>query len=232
LPEGSAAALICLGDMPLVTGRMLDRIIASYDPDEGRSIVTPVHWAQPGNPMLWDRRYFSEMATLTGDGGARGLLARHAEQVAEVEIGDEAVLRDFDDVESLAGLPEGLRAEGGIALPDWLAPGAALHPQRAAIDVEQGFLLLDLGRLLLADADELADHLHVETRTFCLGVDVLDVAAQRLTLLLQPLDALDQAAQPVGGDAAGLGRLGGDAAGFGRVRAGGIGGDVVHALSP
>ena len=79
-----------------------------------------------------------------------------------------------------------------------------LHPQRAAVDVEQGLLLLHVGGFLLADADELAQHLHVEAGRFGLGIDVLDVAAERLAFFFQPLDALDQAAQAVGGDPAGF----------------------------
>jgi molybdenum cofactor cytidylyltransferase len=109
LPESAAAALVCLGDMPLVTGRMIDRIVAAYDPDEGRSIVVPTYQGKIGNPILWDRRYIPEILQLSGDGGARILLQKHMEQVAEVEIGDDAVLRDFDTVDSLATLPERMR---------------------------------------------------------------------------------------------------------------------------
>jgi molybdenum cofactor cytidylyltransferase len=53
---------------------------------------------------LWGRVFFPEIMKLTGDTGARVLFDRHPEQVAEVEIGDDAVLRDFDTVESLATL--------------------------------------------------------------------------------------------------------------------------------
>jgi molybdenum cofactor cytidylyltransferase len=109
VPESAAAAIVCLGDMPLVTGRIIDRLIAAYDADEGRAIVVPTHQGRAGNPVLWDRRYFPEILELTGDGGARGLLRRHLEQVAEVDVGDDAVLRDFDTVDSLATLPQRLR---------------------------------------------------------------------------------------------------------------------------
>ena len=105
VPEDAGAALVCLGDMPLVTGAMMDRLIEAYDPDEGRSVVAPTCRGKVGNPVLWDRRFFPDMAGLTGDTGARPLLERHAEHVALVELGDDAVLRDFDTVESLAGLP-------------------------------------------------------------------------------------------------------------------------------
>lgn len=109
LPPDVPAVLVCLGDMPLVTGRMLDRLIAAWDPDEGRSIVVPTHRGKTGNPVLWDREYFAEILALSGDAGARALLDRHAEQVAEVEMDDDAVLRDFDTVESLTTLPQRLR---------------------------------------------------------------------------------------------------------------------------
>ena len=113
VPEGCAAALVCLGDMPLVTGAMIDQLIEAYDPGEGRAIVVPTYRGRAGNPVLWDRRFFAEIAALTGDQGARALLARHADWVAEVELGSDAVLRDFDTVESLATLPGHLHPDGG-----------------------------------------------------------------------------------------------------------------------
>jgi molybdenum cofactor cytidylyltransferase len=112
LGEDVAAAIVCLGDMPLVTGRIIDRLLAAYDPDEGRCIVVPTHGQKPGNPILWDRRYFPEILALSGDSGARSLLKRHMENVAEVEIGEDSVLRDFDTVESLDTLPARMRPEG------------------------------------------------------------------------------------------------------------------------
>jgi molybdenum cofactor cytidylyltransferase len=111
VPEDCAAALVCLGDMPLVTGRMIDRLLANYDPDEGRLIVLPTFRGKQGNPMLWDRRFFPEILEIAGDSGARFLLGKHIEAVAEVEMADDAVLRDFDTTDSLATLPQRMRPE-------------------------------------------------------------------------------------------------------------------------
>ena len=47
--------------------------------------------------------------------------------------------------------------------------------------------------VLLADRDDLAQDLGVEAVGLGLGIDFLDVAGDRLLLLLQPLDALDEA---------------------------------------
>jgi molybdenum cofactor cytidylyltransferase len=112
VPPECAGAIVCLGDMPLVTGRMIDRLLSMYDPEEGRSIVLPTYRGKQGNPMIWDRKYFSEILAIAGDSGARFLVGKHAEQVAEVEMADDAVLRDFDTTESLATLPPKMRPEG------------------------------------------------------------------------------------------------------------------------
>ncbi len=108
VPAEATGVVVCLGDMPLVTGRMIDRLIESYDADEGRLIVAPTGHGKLGNPVLWDRRFFADIMGLSGDMGARKLLERHAESVVMVESGDP-VLRDFDTVESLAELPEHMR---------------------------------------------------------------------------------------------------------------------------
>ena len=100
VPAAAAGALVMLGDMPLVTGPTIDRMIDLFDPDEGRTIVVPTHDGQHGNPVLWDRRHFPAMMALTGDRGARALLHQHPEAIAELPA-DAAVLRDFDTPESL-----------------------------------------------------------------------------------------------------------------------------------
>jgi molybdenum cofactor cytidylyltransferase len=112
VPEECAAAVVCLGDMPLVTGRMIDRLLSVYDPDEGRLIVLPTYRGKQGNPMLWDREFFPEIMGVSGDSGARFLVGQHIEAVAEVEMAEDAVLRDFDTTESLSTLPHRLRPEG------------------------------------------------------------------------------------------------------------------------
>jgi molybdenum cofactor cytidylyltransferase len=112
VPPDCAAAVVCLGDMPLVTGRMIDRLLAAYDPTEGRRIVLPTFRGKQGNPMLWDREFFPEILQISGDSGARFLVGKHIEAVAEIEMADDAVLRDFDTTESLATLPARLRPEG------------------------------------------------------------------------------------------------------------------------
>jgi molybdenum cofactor cytidylyltransferase len=109
LPGDLDGALICLGDMPLVTGRHIDRLIAAFNPLEGRAIIVPTRHGKRGNPVLWASRFFPEMAQLAGDVGARHLLGEHAELVAEVEMNDDAVLVDIDTPEALDALRRGAK---------------------------------------------------------------------------------------------------------------------------
>jgi molybdenum cofactor cytidylyltransferase len=104
LPDDSDAALVLLGDMPKVSSAHLDRLIAAFNPDEGREICVPTYRAKRGNPVLWARRFFAEMMALEGDTGARTLIGTHAEVVGEVEMGDDGVLIDVDTPDALAAL--------------------------------------------------------------------------------------------------------------------------------
>jgi molybdenum cofactor cytidylyltransferase len=104
LPGDLDGALVCLGDMPLVAGRHLDRLIAAFNPLEGRAIVVPIRHGKRGNPVLWASRFFPAMAQLAGDVGAKHLIGEHAELVAEVEMDDDAVLVDIDTPEALDAL--------------------------------------------------------------------------------------------------------------------------------
>jgi molybdenum cofactor cytidylyltransferase len=105
LPEDAEGFLVCLGDMPLVSGPMLDRLIAAFDPEEGRAIVMPTFRGKQGNPMLWSREFLAEMASITGDVGARHLVGKHADRMVEVEMADDAVLKDFDTTDALKAVP-------------------------------------------------------------------------------------------------------------------------------
>ena len=104
LPADADGVAIFLGDMPLVTPEIIGRLIAAFDPGEGRVICVPVHEGRRGNPVLWGRRFLAEMQRLDGDEGARRLLGVHADEVREVDAGSDAIHRDFDTPESLSHL--------------------------------------------------------------------------------------------------------------------------------
>jgi len=102
VPGGAGAALVMLGDMPLVGPQILDALLDAFDPDAGRLIVLPVADGRRGNPVLWDRRFFDALAKLEGDVGARHLIAAHAEAVVEIEVEGPGAFLDVDTPEALS----------------------------------------------------------------------------------------------------------------------------------
>ncbi|MBP5855382.1 molybdopterin-binding/glycosyltransferase family 2 protein [Marivibrio halodurans] len=102
LPEAVDGVVVCLGDMPRVTHRAIDRLIAAFDPTEGRAICVPTYRGKRGNPVLFARRFFAEMQDLAGDAGAKTLIGAYEDQVVEVEMDDDSVLNDIDTPEALA----------------------------------------------------------------------------------------------------------------------------------
>jgi molybdenum cofactor cytidylyltransferase len=101
VPESADGAVICLGDMPLIDARLIDRLIEAFAPDRGNLIAVPVADGRRGNPVLWSRRFFKELMTLDGDIGARHLIAKHAEAVAEVPVEGNSAFLDIDTPQAL-----------------------------------------------------------------------------------------------------------------------------------
>ena len=106
LPDDVDGVVVCLGDMPLIAGRDLDRLIAAFNPLEGRAIVVPTRRGKRGNPILWSRQFFPEMMALSGDSGARKLIEEHADLVAEIEMDTDGIFIDIDTPQALAELRE------------------------------------------------------------------------------------------------------------------------------
>ncbi|MBT4428614.1 MAG: NTP transferase domain-containing protein [Rhodospirillaceae bacterium] len=111
LPADSAAALICLGDMPHVDAALISRLIEGFDPARGHAICVPTYKGKRGNPVLWAARYFPAMKNLSGDVGARHLIGEHSDAVREIECGDPAVTFDVDTPEALKSLNKAAEAD-------------------------------------------------------------------------------------------------------------------------
>ena len=107
VPEGYDGAVVCLGDMPLIDAGLIDRLIDGFAPDRGNLIVVPVSDGRRGNPVLWSRRFFKELMTLDGDVGARHLIAKHTEAVAEVPVDGEGAFLDIDTPQALEAARRG-----------------------------------------------------------------------------------------------------------------------------
>jgi molybdenum cofactor cytidylyltransferase len=101
VPPQADGAIICLGDMPQVDSGLINKLLAAFDPERGALVVVPSIDGKRGNPVVWSRRFFNELMSITGDVGARHLIGQYAEAVVEVPLKGEAALTDVDTPESL-----------------------------------------------------------------------------------------------------------------------------------
>jgi molybdenum cofactor cytidylyltransferase len=89
------AVVVLLGDQPLVRGRAVARVVEAWRAGAG-PVVTATYGGRPGHPKLFDRRLLPDLLRLTGDTGARDLVAAHPDRVHRVEVGDLGDDADID----------------------------------------------------------------------------------------------------------------------------------------
>jgi len=85
--------LIALADMPWINPATFMRVCAAVS---AGTICQPVYRGQGGLPVGFGRQFFSELAQLQGDSGARGVVERHSDHVIRVELEDPGILQDID----------------------------------------------------------------------------------------------------------------------------------------
>ncbi len=95
-------AVVCLGDMPRVSASLVNKLIAAFNPLEGRGVCVPTYDGKRGNPVLWPAELFSAMRKISGDVGARHIIGENEEMVCEVPVEDDAILIDIDTVQALS----------------------------------------------------------------------------------------------------------------------------------
>lgn len=95
LPAATEAALVVLGDQPMVGPAIIDALLQAYA-GSPRGLIAPVYRGRRGNPVLIDRRYFAELLALPPEAAPRALLQRHAGDIHYVEFDDDAILHDLD----------------------------------------------------------------------------------------------------------------------------------------
>ena len=93
------AALIALGDQPLISGELLNRLIETYLTGE-KKIVAPLYQGRRGNPVLFDARFFPELMEVSGDEGGRSVIQRHSQDISTIEVDDIKVGYDVDTWET------------------------------------------------------------------------------------------------------------------------------------
>jgi molybdenum cofactor cytidylyltransferase len=103
LPPNARAAIILLGDMPLVSASLMDALVAGWHERGEPAALVPTLNGRRGNPVVISRALQPEIETLSGDVGA-GPVLRGRPDVVEWPTADEAVVRDIDTREEFSKL--------------------------------------------------------------------------------------------------------------------------------
>jgi molybdenum cofactor cytidylyltransferase len=92
------AYLLVLGDQPFVPYQVIDRLLKEFENCK-QSIIIPSFAGRRGHPLIFAARFQKQLLSLTGDVGARGIIASHEANVVEVPVESAGILLDIDTQE-------------------------------------------------------------------------------------------------------------------------------------
>ena len=99
LPPEAEAVAIFLGDMPDVSSTEADAVLDAVQ--AGAPAARLRHPDGPAHPTAFGRGLFSQLALLSGDQGARGILAELGDTVAEIASDRSGAVFDVDTPDDL-----------------------------------------------------------------------------------------------------------------------------------
>jgi molybdenum cofactor cytidylyltransferase len=101
LPAGATEGLIvCPVDHPLISNFLVAQLIQEFDSAE-KQIVLPTYGRKRGHPVIFRASLYKELLAASPLVGAREVVWAHAQDVGEVETGEEGVVLNLNDPETL-----------------------------------------------------------------------------------------------------------------------------------
>jgi molybdenum cofactor cytidylyltransferase len=94
------AWVIALADMPWIEVATIQRVADTLE--GGAELVAASYQGVRGHPVGFSRRYYGELAALTGDEGAKPLLRSHERALQLIDTNDAGISRDIDTPGDLA----------------------------------------------------------------------------------------------------------------------------------
>ena len=93
--------LVALADMPWIRSESIALVVDALD--KGAGLVASSYRGVRRHPVGFSRRYYGELAALSGDEGAKSLVRAHETELQLLDIDDAGIARDVDTREDLAG---------------------------------------------------------------------------------------------------------------------------------
>jgi len=86
--------VVALADMPWILPATIASVAAAVR--AGALVAAPFHGGARGHPVGFGRACRDELAALTGDVGAKPIVAAHAAALTRIDVDDFGILRDVD----------------------------------------------------------------------------------------------------------------------------------------
>ena len=91
--DGADAYVVALADMPWIAAESIRRVVAALE--SGSALVVPRYRQQRGHPVGFGSAHRDALLALSGDSGARSLIAS-ATDIHWIDVDDPGVVRDID----------------------------------------------------------------------------------------------------------------------------------------
>ena len=91
--------VVALADMPWIQPETIARVATAID--EGAPVAAPFYRGERGHPVGFGRTCAAALTALTGDEGAKAVVAEHRAAMVRIDVDDSGVLRDVDTEDDL-----------------------------------------------------------------------------------------------------------------------------------
>ena len=130
LPGDTSGALILLGDQPMLPPGLIERLVEAFEANSDAT-VQPVYDGVPGNPVLLNRSLFADVQRVTGDVGARPVLAKNRAAIRQIDVTGWPMPQDVDVRDDHEALLESWASLGAPEVPQYCQRcGEKMHAMR------------------------------------------------------------------------------------------------------
>lgn len=106
--KNADGALILLADMPEITSEHIDKMIDGFQSSPEMTILrAATTQGKSGHPVIFDKCHFKDIATLTGDQGARKILSENQDSTVQITLSGDVAAIDLDTPEDWAAWRKG-----------------------------------------------------------------------------------------------------------------------------
>tara|TARA_B100001750_G_scaffold248576_1_gene281613 strand:+ start:11906 stop:12499 length:594 start_codon:yes stop_codon:yes gene_type:complete len=88
--------MIILGDMPLISEYTINSLITEFKIHSGKRIIYPLYDDKQANPVIFPKKYFSEIITSSGKKGCKRIIKKYQNDAIGIPTVSNEVILDCD----------------------------------------------------------------------------------------------------------------------------------------